>query len=131
MPCLNLFVISSAWHVISSQEVAYIRLVILWQERRIYMLWSLKLPWMKVFVIPALCVRLFWLFILFIDFFWWVGALLTALEILVEKRITGFPVVDDDWKLVKCSLLCFFTVHFDFNISLYINCKSYYNILYY
>ncbi|KAF8410100.1 hypothetical protein HHK36_002622 [Tetracentron sinense] len=25
---------------------------------------------------------------------------LTALEILVENRITGFPVVDDDWKLV-------------------------------
>ncbi|KAH9712020.1 CBS domain-containing protein CBSX1 [Citrus sinensis] len=23
-----------------------------------------------------------------------------ALEILVEKRITGFPVIDDDWKLV-------------------------------
>lgn len=23
-----------------------------------------------------------------------------ALEILVERRITGFPVVDDDWKLV-------------------------------
>lgn len=25
---------------------------------------------------------------------------LTALETLVEKRITGFPVIDDDWKLV-------------------------------
>lgn len=24
----------------------------------------------------------------------------TALEALVEKRITGFPVIDDDWKLV-------------------------------
>lgn len=24
----------------------------------------------------------------------------TALEILVENRITGFPVIDDDWKLV-------------------------------
>lgn len=27
-------------------------------------------------------------------------AYVTALETLVEKRITGFPVVDDDWKLV-------------------------------
>ena len=25
----------------------------------------------------------------------------TALEILVENRITGFPVVDDDWTLVR------------------------------
>lgn len=25
----------------------------------------------------------------------------TALEILVEKRITGFPVIDDEWKLVR------------------------------
>lgn len=25
---------------------------------------------------------------------------LSALEMLVENRITGFPVVDDDWKLV-------------------------------
>lgn len=24
----------------------------------------------------------------------------TALETLVEKRVTGFPVIDDDWKLV-------------------------------
>lgn len=24
----------------------------------------------------------------------------TALEALVENRITGFPVIDDDWKLV-------------------------------
>lgn len=23
-----------------------------------------------------------------------------ALEMLVEKRVTGLPVVDDDWKLV-------------------------------
>lgn len=26
---------------------------------------------------------------------------LTALETLVEYRITGFPVIDDDWKLVR------------------------------
>lgn len=26
---------------------------------------------------------------------------LTALEILVENRITGFPVIDQDWKLVS------------------------------
>jgi hypothetical protein len=25
----------------------------------------------------------------------------TALEILVENRITGFPVIDDEWKLVR------------------------------
>lgn len=25
----------------------------------------------------------------------------TALQTLVEKRITGFPVIDDDWKLVS------------------------------
>lgn len=25
----------------------------------------------------------------------------TALETLVEYRITGFPVIDDDWKLVS------------------------------
>lgn len=40
---------------------------------------------------------------------------LTALETLVEYRITGFPVIDDDWKLVRiltfsqltlCSLSC-------------------------
>ncbi|KAL6551739.1 CBS domain-containing protein cbsx1, chloroplastic [Orobanche gracilis] len=24
-----------------------------------------------------------------------------ALEMLVENRITGFPVIDDDWKLVS------------------------------
>lgn len=28
----------------------------------------------------------------------------TALEALVEKRVTGFPVIDDDWKLVKVSI---------------------------
>lgn len=28
-------------------------------------------------------------------------ASVTALETLVEKRITGFPVVDDDWKLAS------------------------------
>lgn len=27
-------------------------------------------------------------------------AFVTALEALVEKRITGFPVIDDDWILV-------------------------------
>lgn len=26
--------------------------------------------------------------------------MLTALEALVEKKITGFPVIDEDWKLV-------------------------------
>lgn len=26
---------------------------------------------------------------------------LTALKTLVEYRITGFPVIDDDWKLVR------------------------------
>ena len=25
----------------------------------------------------------------------------TALETFVEKRITGFPVIDDDWRLVS------------------------------
>ncbi|KAG6408940.1 hypothetical protein SASPL_131968 [Salvia splendens] len=30
-----------------------------------------------------------------------------ALDILVEKRITGFPVIDDDWKLVMLDLLYF------------------------
>ncbi|KAK9231241.1 hypothetical protein WN943_021474 [Citrus x changshan-huyou] len=30
----------------------------------------------------------------------------TALEILVEKRITGFPVIDDDWKLASFPYLC-------------------------
>ena len=25
----------------------------------------------------------------------------TALEILVENRITGFPVIDEEWKLVR------------------------------
>lgn len=25
----------------------------------------------------------------------------TALDLLVENRITGFPVIDDDWKLVS------------------------------
>lgn len=25
----------------------------------------------------------------------------TALEMLVHNRITGFPVIDDDWKLVR------------------------------
>lgn len=28
----------------------------------------------------------------------------TALQMLVENRITGFPVIDDDWKLVSCFL---------------------------
>lgn len=27
----------------------------------------------------------------------------TALNALVENRITGFPVIDDDWKLVRCA----------------------------
>ena len=27
--------------------------------------------------------------------------MITALEALVEKRITGFPVVDEDWNLVE------------------------------
>lgn len=31
----------------------------------------------------------------------------TALEILVEKRITGFPVIDDDWKLASFPYLWF------------------------
>lgn len=31
-------------------------------------------------------------------------SVLSALEILVEKRITGFPVVDADWNLVCSSL---------------------------
>lgn len=30
-----------------------------------------------------------------------VSAPFTALDFLVEKRITGFPVIDDDWKLVS------------------------------
>jgi hypothetical protein len=25
----------------------------------------------------------------------------TALEILVENRLTGFPFIDDEWKLVR------------------------------
>ena len=29
-----------------------------------------------------------------------------ALETLVENRITGFPVIDDNWKLVKQLLFC-------------------------
>lgn len=32
--------------------------------------------------------------------------LCTALDTLVEKRITGFPVVDDDWKLVMFYIFC-------------------------
>jgi hypothetical protein len=32
---------------------------------------------------------------------------LTALETLVERRITGFPVIDDDWKLVTLPWLSF------------------------
>lgn len=28
----------------------------------------------------------------------------TALEILVEHRITDFPVIDDNWKLVSSDL---------------------------
>ena len=32
----------------------------------------------------------------------------TALEALVENRITGFPVIDDDWKLVTPRLLFWF-----------------------
>lgn len=31
----------------------------------------------------------------------------TALELLVENRITGFPVIDDTWKLVGFLLLTF------------------------
>lgn len=30
----------------------------------------------------------------------------TALEALVENRITGFPVIDDNWKLVSSGLQC-------------------------
>ncbi len=32
--------------------------------------------------------------------FYSLSFVVTALEALVEKRITGFPVVDDHWKLV-------------------------------
>lgn len=48
--------------------------------------------------------------------------MLTALEVLVEKRITGFPVVDDDWNLVEsffspfCAPCAFF---FIFPLSTY------------
>jgi len=36
----------------------------------------------------------------------------TALEALVEHRITGFPVIDDDWKLVTppCLFVWFFSL---------------------
>lgn len=35
---------------------------------------------------------------------WFASIFFTALDFLVEKRITGFPVVDDDWKLVNILL---------------------------
>uniref|UniRef100_A0A1D1XWL9 CBS domain-containing protein CBSX1, chloroplastic n=1 Tax=Anthurium amnicola TaxID=1678845 RepID=A0A1D1XWL9_9ARAE len=33
-----------------------------------------------------------------------------ALQMLVEKRITGFPVIDDDWKLVRTSVYFSFLI---------------------
>lgn len=35
--------------------------------------------------------------------FWCLNRVSTALEALVEHRITGFPVIDDDWKIVSFS----------------------------
>lgn len=29
----------------------------------------------------------------------------------MEKRITGFPVIDDDWKLVNLIVFCWFFVY--------------------
>lgn len=39
----------------------------------------------------------------------------TALEILVEKRITGFPVIDDNWKLVS--------FHFPYLLETFLYCS--------
>lgn len=38
--------------------------------------------------------------------FWLTIVSATALEALVEHRITGFPVIDDNWKLVSSDLQC-------------------------
>lgn len=54
--------------------------------------------------IRFVCQIILHLLILFLNFLSWVGSFVTALETLVEKRITGFPVIDDDWKLVNSML---------------------------
>lgn len=44
----------------------------------------------------------------------------TAIELLVENRITGFPVIDDDWKLVGLHFSSpFFLQHFVFPCILF------------
>lgn len=39
-----------------------------------------------------------------IQCFYSLSFVVTALDALVEKRITGFPVIDDQWKLVNLFL---------------------------
>lgn len=46
------------------------------------------------------CILRFYVFVSFFLFQLICVLLATALETLVENRITGFPVIDDDWKLV-------------------------------
>jgi hypothetical protein len=45
-----------------------------------------------------------------------------ALEALVEKRITGFPVIDDDWRLVSFSFYLMIPLSYGFFSCLPVPC---------
>lgn len=99
------------WHNVCSQKMESTLSVTLWQRKMSYIQWSPQQPWMKVYFIPC------WSLISgqsFLPFFWVVSFggheilylisniyFATALDSLVEHRITGFPVIDDNWKLVS------------------------------
>lgn len=65
------------------------------------MLSKLQQVWMKVLLmLESLIIHHIHFFLFVYLFNFALCSLIAALEALVEKRVTGFPVIDDDWKLV-------------------------------
>lgn len=83
-----------------SARMEVIRFQISWRRSRIYMLLKPLHRWMKVLFVIASMLLYDPMVTLYAYTFFFDVVVLTALEALVRNRISGLPVVDDDWNLV-------------------------------
>lgn len=93
---LTFFSFAGCVFYLLSVRMEPIPLLISWQRSKICMLWKLPPPLMKV---TQCCVKFYYVIYciyLYIVIFPWI----TALEALVNNRISGLPVIDDNWNLV-------------------------------